>query len=143
MKHPFTTAHPRPVLPKLSSRTRTDWVDEWRRQTACRGVDTELLFAEDGGCDAEHTALRMCLGCPVRNECLAYALDYCTGTASSQRLDLNGVGGRWPGYLMSAAGTRCRRVIAMRDDTPQPVAVGRSSGCVTVPLSRVGVDLHP
>jgi WhiB family redox-sensing transcriptional regulator len=55
---------------------------EWTLRAACRGEDPELWFPNQQ--DRHHpntktaramrlTALAICLGCPVRKECLAYA----------------------------------------------------------------------
>ena len=44
----------------------------WRMDAACAEVDPELWFPEQG--DPAITAKRICVGCPVRRECLAFAL---------------------------------------------------------------------
>ena len=46
-----------------------DWVD----QAACAGVDPDLFFPDRGASLAD--ARRVCAGCPVRAECLEYALE--------------------------------------------------------------------
>ncbi|MFF5504771.1 WhiB family transcriptional regulator [Streptomyces roseolus] len=38
----------------------------------CRAADAEDLFVEGA---AQNQAKELCVGCPVRSECLAYALD--------------------------------------------------------------------
>ncbi|OON82539.1 WhiB family transcriptional regulator [Streptomyces tsukubensis] len=51
---------------------------EWIRHAACVGVDPELFFpisAEDAGDDQRARARRVCEGCPVRSQCLAWALE--------------------------------------------------------------------
>ncbi len=45
----------------------------WRDRAQCRGVDPDLFFPETGEPGTE--AKRVCWGCAVREECLAYALD--------------------------------------------------------------------
>ncbi len=45
----------------------------WRLDARCAEVDPELFFPEPGAPTAP--AKRICAGCPVRVECLAYALD--------------------------------------------------------------------
>ncbi|MGW2818270.1 WhiB family transcriptional regulator [Streptomyces sp. NPDC001415] len=45
----------------------------WTDRAVCRTVDPEELFV-DGA--AQHQAKAVCTGCPVRTECLAYALDH-------------------------------------------------------------------
>lgn len=52
--------------------------DDWRDRAACRDVDPELFFpvTEKGpGARQAEQAKAMCAGCPVRAECLRYALD--------------------------------------------------------------------
>ena len=49
--------------------TRTDWFDD----AACREVDTAVFFpASDADADA---AKAICASCPVREECLEFALE--------------------------------------------------------------------
>jgi len=45
----------------------------WAAFAACRDVDDDLFFPsrEEGG----RTAVRICSGCPVREQCLAWALE--------------------------------------------------------------------
>lgn len=49
---------------------------EWATRAACRDADPEIFFNNDGlGANpAKKAALRMCAGCPVRMDCLTYAL---------------------------------------------------------------------
>lgn len=44
----------------------------WASRAACRGLDPDALFVQGA---AQNRAKRVCLGCPVRTECLADALD--------------------------------------------------------------------
>ena len=49
----------------------------WRSAAACRSADPELFFPiSDSGKSLEQVAeaKAICAGCPVRNECLAFAL---------------------------------------------------------------------
>ncbi|PNE36940.1 hypothetical protein AOB60_36875 [Streptomyces noursei] len=50
------------------------WDRHWRRHGVCAGSNVDLFFAVPRSLDHEH-ALSMCEDCPVRTECLAYALD--------------------------------------------------------------------
>jgi hypothetical protein len=50
--------------------TETRW--DWVARGACRVIDPEELFV-DGAAQNRAKAIRA--GCPVRTECLAYALD--------------------------------------------------------------------
>ncbi len=48
------------------------WYSEWTTRAACRSVDPDTLFVQGA---AQNRAKALCLGCPVRTECLADALD--------------------------------------------------------------------
>ncbi|WP_405524519.1 WhiB family transcriptional regulator [Streptomyces canus] len=48
--------------------TDTDWGD----RGLCKSADPDELFVEGA---AQNRAKAVCTGCPVRTECLAYALD--------------------------------------------------------------------
>ncbi|WP_262009241.1 WhiB family transcriptional regulator [Streptomyces sp. FIT100] len=61
------TGHSRPRQLSL-------WDRHWRQHGACAGSDTNLFFADNRSCGQEE-ALEICASCPVRTECLAYALD--------------------------------------------------------------------
>lgn len=45
---------------------------DWQLRSACRGVSPEIFFPESG--QSTTAARRVCAGCPVRTECLAYAV---------------------------------------------------------------------
>jgi WhiB family redox-sensing transcriptional regulator len=68
--------------------------DDWRQRAACRDQDPELFFpVSDMGPGARQTeqAKAVCARCPVRAECLEYALDNALdhgiygGTTESER----------------------------------------------------------
>lgn len=47
----------------------------WMKQAACRGQDTSLFFPSKGPSPARVARVRaLCAGCPVREECLDYAI---------------------------------------------------------------------
>ena len=46
--------------------------DEWRLDALCAETDPEAFFPDKGG--STRDAKRVCAGCPVRAECLEYAL---------------------------------------------------------------------
>jgi WhiB family transcriptional regulator, redox-sensing transcriptional regulator len=46
---------------------------DWRAQGLCSGTDPDLFFAV--GAIEHKQAKRICRGCPVRQDCLAYAMD--------------------------------------------------------------------
>lgn len=45
---------------------------DWTTRAACRGTDPDALFVAGA---AQNRAKAVCVGCPVRTECLADALD--------------------------------------------------------------------
>jgi WhiB family redox-sensing transcriptional regulator len=45
----------------------------WRRESRCLNLDSNLFFAESGRLPA--TATAPCRECPVKAQCLAFALD--------------------------------------------------------------------
>jgi WhiB family transcriptional regulator, redox-sensing transcriptional regulator len=47
--------------------------EAWMRRAACRGQETEAFFPPRGGDVSGPKAV--CAACPVRQECLEYALD--------------------------------------------------------------------
>jgi len=49
--------------------------DRWRDDAACAGADPDAWFPEPGG-TAPRTAVRVCVTCPVRRMCLAWALAF-------------------------------------------------------------------
>lgn len=48
------------------------WINDWPSRAACRGTEPDELFVQGA---AQNRAKSVCLGCPVRTECLADALD--------------------------------------------------------------------
>ena len=57
-----------PVLEALAS----DKAQDWREYAACAQADPEAWFPEKGG--STRDAKKVCRGCFVREQCLAYAL---------------------------------------------------------------------
>lgn len=47
----------------------------WVEQAACAETDPDLWHPDKGEIDKTQHAKAVCEGCPVRPECLAYALD--------------------------------------------------------------------
>lgn len=49
---------------------------DWVKEAACKGAEFNLFFAEKSGQATYQVraAKAICSGCPVREECLAYAL---------------------------------------------------------------------
>jgi WhiB family redox-sensing transcriptional regulator len=50
----------------------TVWVEDWAAQGSCRSGDPDTLFVQGA---EQNRAKAVCMGCPVRTECLADALD--------------------------------------------------------------------
>jgi WhiB family redox-sensing transcriptional regulator len=53
-----------------------DWIHEppeWTYAAECQWTDPEIFFPEKGG--TTHAAKKVCGGCTVRAECLAFALE--------------------------------------------------------------------
>ena len=48
------------------------WTSDWASTAACRGTDPDTLFVQGA---EQNRAKAVCMGCPVRTECLADALD--------------------------------------------------------------------
>ena len=48
------------------------WTQDWTTRAACRNDSPDTLFVQGA---AQNRAKSVCLGCPVRTECLADALD--------------------------------------------------------------------
>lgn len=51
-----------------------DTPDPWQDRAICAQTDPDAFFPEKGGSTRE--AKKICLDCPVRQECLDYALDH-------------------------------------------------------------------
>lgn len=49
------------------------WIEDWSARAACRTTDPDALFVQGA---AQNRAKALCLGCVVRTECLADALDH-------------------------------------------------------------------
>lgn len=56
---------------EATSMART-WTEDWAAQGSCRVGDPDTLFVQGA---EQNRAKALCLGCPVRTECLADALD--------------------------------------------------------------------
>ena len=50
----------------------TTWTEDWASRGACRTSDPDSLFVQGA---AQNRAKAVCMGCPVRTECLSDALD--------------------------------------------------------------------
>lgn len=52
----------------------------WREEAACRGVDPNVFFPDRGDTFGVRAAKAICAGCPVRTDCLDYAITYAERT---------------------------------------------------------------
>jgi WhiB family redox-sensing transcriptional regulator len=50
----------------------------WMERADCQNLPTAMFFPQPGkgGAADSKTAIRICQGCPVREECLAYAMSF-------------------------------------------------------------------
>ena len=48
----------------------------WMDRAACKGKDVDLFFPQREEMDKLAAARKICIACPVREECLAYALHF-------------------------------------------------------------------
>jgi WhiB family redox-sensing transcriptional regulator len=67
---------------------------DWHDQAACRGLDPDMFFPERGDSGAE--AKGVCEGCPVRLDCLEWALE------------TNQIAGVWGGLAVDARNRESR-----------------------------------
>ena len=51
-----------------------DFTADWEDKALCRTADADIFFAPGG--TQEHRAKAVCRSCPVRFDCLAYALKH-------------------------------------------------------------------
>jgi WhiB family redox-sensing transcriptional regulator len=68
------TTYPKPL--SADTVTMPSW--DWRQLAACRHADPELFFppsASGPGLNQVTQAKAICAGCPVRQQCLTFALD--------------------------------------------------------------------
>lgn len=62
----------------------------WQQNAACLGLDVELFFPEErGGQATANQAKQVCAGCPVKAECLNYALEERIGHGIWGGMDIN------------------------------------------------------
>lgn len=57
---------------KVGDVDKMTWTTDWTTAAACRGSDPDSLFVQGA---AQNRAKAICMGCPVRTECLADSLD--------------------------------------------------------------------
>jgi WhiB family transcriptional regulator, redox-sensing transcriptional regulator len=110
-------------------------VADWRDRAACRGADLSVFFPGRG--ESAEPARRICANCPVRQECLEFALSH------------GEVHGIWGGLTVrDRRALRTRRGDAVRRDRDEAIpaavaagytkaAIGRAFGLAATSVSRV------
>ena len=63
---------PSPGVPAQRTPSAVETLQDWTARSACRTQDPDDLFVTGA---AQNRAKTVCLGCPVRTECLSDALD--------------------------------------------------------------------
>jgi WhiB family transcriptional regulator, redox-sensing transcriptional regulator len=61
-------------MPVISLMMPSPATESWQERALCAQIDPEMWFPEKGGSTSD--AKKVCLGCPVRDECLTYALNH-------------------------------------------------------------------
>jgi WhiB family redox-sensing transcriptional regulator len=56
----------------MTSAAAANWNQDWTARSACKTSDPDDLFVTGA---AQNRAKAVCMGCPVRTECLSDALD--------------------------------------------------------------------
>lgn len=56
----------------MGSAASPRWNSDWSAEAACKNSDPDALFVQGA---AQNRAKAICMGCPVRSQCLADALD--------------------------------------------------------------------
>ncbi len=69
--HPPAFGRPAVVKPPAPAE---DEAIAWKARAACRGMDPEWFFPERGDHDTLRSVIAVCTECPVRIDCLDYAL---------------------------------------------------------------------
>ncbi len=114
----------------------------WRDQAACRGVDPALFYPEVGEPGTEAKAV--CAKCPVRSECLAFALDnregdgIWGGVSSKKRMNMRR--GRPRGARL-CGWEPCRRPFTPSNSRQvycAPACAGAAASAVRAPRKRAG-----
>ena len=53
----------------------SDYDTEWMGRAACKGK-TEIMYPGPGSPEGNHQARKICMGCPVLDNCLDYAIEH-------------------------------------------------------------------
>lgn len=114
----------------------------WRAAAACAGSDPELFFPATGV--TPRAALRTCGECPVRRQCLTYALDLGTtlegvwgGATANQRRAM--LAGKYPTMLAVKIDHRRQHAAALRAAGWEVERIAKHLG---ISVATVGNDLR-
>lgn len=112
---------------------------DWKLEALCRGLPTELFVPDVGQTQTVRTSLEMCNGtrdtapCPVRQECLDYALSF------SDDQDRYGIfGGTLPSHRLNLRRERRRK----EDAPPKEVRPPDKFGQLLAELVTLVHDTH-
>jgi WhiB family redox-sensing transcriptional regulator len=95
----------------------------WREEAACRGTDLTVFFPGRG--ESAGPARRVCAGCPVRHECLEFALRH------------GEVHGIWGGLTeRDRRALRTRRLSAVRQERDAAMAAAAAAGSTKAAIGR-------
>lgn len=97
---------------------------DWWWQAACRGTDTEMFYPGVGQ-QPDRLVLLTCRGCPVRAECLEYAMTLESGRTESRHGIWGGLTPQQRRQLHRCRTGSCRHASpdACRQAAPWPEAV--------------------
>ena len=97
---------------------------EWWKQASCRGTDTEMFYPGVGQ-QPDRLVLLTCRGCPVRAECLEYAMESEAGRTESRHGIWGGLTPQQRHQLHRCRTGSCRHASpdACRQAAPWPEAV--------------------
>jgi WhiB family redox-sensing transcriptional regulator len=131
----------RPAGPTITVDDDDEVEKAWMQDAACRGADPELFFPVRG--ETTYEAKAVCAGCPVRFECLEYALRH------SERFGIwGGLGERERRRLRQARGinnsgrplfspSERRRIAALDQQGRTDSDIASEMGCTIRTVQRV------
>lgn len=114
--------------------------NRWEAEAACRSNDPEIFFPRSGSASAATQAKKVCRGCPVRAQCLQWALEteqpfgVWGGLSESERLEQ--WADRQPGL------TRAERLAAEPEQMLKLLAGGYSVFSVAILLGTSVVTIN-
>jgi WhiB family transcriptional regulator, redox-sensing transcriptional regulator len=95
----------------------------WRDRAACRGTDLDLFFPGRG--ESAEPARRVCAACPVRQQCLDYAISHGI------------VYGIWGGLVeRDRRALRSRHADAARTERDEAIAAAAAAGYTQAAIGR-------